>query len=279
MTKRIVDVKKFWEKNPLFTGESKYELGSSDFFNEHNRVYINDCFAGKIDKRILPKTGNNSLILDAGCGVGFWTEFFLKNNFTNIYSCDLTESAVIYTKKRINNIKNFRKVKVSQQNIESLDYNNSKFSWINCQGVLHHTPNPELAINEFSRVLKSDGYLVISVYHKSILLKLLLKLVQSLPKKFTQNLSLKGRGREALFMKGTVEDFIRMFDGVNNPIGTGYSKKEIRNLLEEKFEIDSFFKHYFPVRVLPFQIPLLIHKFLDKNFGLMIFVICRKKLY
>ena len=81
MTKRIVDVKKFWEKNPLFTGESKYELGSSDFFNEHNRVYVNDCFAGKIDKRILPKTGNNSLILDAGCGVGFWTEFFLKNNF------------------------------------------------------------------------------------------------------------------------------------------------------------------------------------------------------
>jgi hypothetical protein len=40
MTKRIVDVKKFWEKNPLFTGESKYELGSSDFFNEHNRVYV-----------------------------------------------------------------------------------------------------------------------------------------------------------------------------------------------------------------------------------------------
>ena len=37
----IDNVRYFWENNPLWTGESKFETGSIDFFEEHRNVIIN----------------------------------------------------------------------------------------------------------------------------------------------------------------------------------------------------------------------------------------------
>lgn len=50
----LSQVQEFWENNPLWTGESKFEAGSESFFEEHRKVYIEDCFAGHFDLRFLP---------------------------------------------------------------------------------------------------------------------------------------------------------------------------------------------------------------------------------
>lgn len=50
-------VREFWEKNPLWTGESEFEPGTKSFFEEHRSVYITDCFAGRFDIRFLPPPG------------------------------------------------------------------------------------------------------------------------------------------------------------------------------------------------------------------------------
>jgi len=50
-------VKQFWETNPLWTGESTLEPGSFEFFEEHRKVYLEDCFAGSFDLRFLPPPG------------------------------------------------------------------------------------------------------------------------------------------------------------------------------------------------------------------------------
>jgi len=47
--KSIEEVRKFWGSNPLFAGESKFRVGSKEFFENHRTVYINDCFAGRMD--------------------------------------------------------------------------------------------------------------------------------------------------------------------------------------------------------------------------------------
>ena len=54
MTVDLQQVKSFWEKNPLWLGESKYKPGSLEFFEEHRKIYIDDCFAGNFDIRFLP---------------------------------------------------------------------------------------------------------------------------------------------------------------------------------------------------------------------------------
>ncbi len=47
----LEDVRNFRENNPLYAGEAKYDVGSREFFEEHRRTVIDDCFAGEFDER------------------------------------------------------------------------------------------------------------------------------------------------------------------------------------------------------------------------------------
>ena len=275
MAKNIEDVKDFWEKNPLFLGESIYPFSSEEFFKEHNSIYVQDCFAGRLDERLIPNIKKNSRILDAGCGIGFWTETFLKNGFTNLFACDITDVAVSATTARIKSITN--NATITKQNIEQLNFNNEYFDWVNCQGVLHHTPNPYEAIKEFHRVLKPKGELVFSVYHKSIFLRFSFYILRLLPKSLKRLISLPGRGREKMLYSKNLNEFIRSYDGIENPIGIGFTKSEIIDLLDSRFEIKYIYKHYLPIRKFPLKVPKYLHRILDRTLGLMIFVNCSKK--
>src|ERR1700682_3889161 len=85
---RIEDVRRFWNENPLWTGESKFAPGSGEFFEEHRAVYYNDCFAGNLDERIFPE--KQGKVLDLGCGVGFWPIEFWQRGFRDITGADLS---------------------------------------------------------------------------------------------------------------------------------------------------------------------------------------------
>ena len=52
----IEKVRDFWEKSPLWTGESKHQPGSLNFFKEHKSIYYEDCFAGSFDAHITDAT-------------------------------------------------------------------------------------------------------------------------------------------------------------------------------------------------------------------------------
>ena len=61
--KTIDDVKNFWENNPLFSGESLYEVGSKEFFEEHREVYFNDVFAKKFPENLfIPKLNKEACV-------------------------------------------------------------------------------------------------------------------------------------------------------------------------------------------------------------------------
>jgi len=66
----VEDVRAFWEANPLFQGETRHEVGSREYFEEHRNVVIGDCFAGKMDERIFD-VARSAKVLDLGCGPGF----------------------------------------------------------------------------------------------------------------------------------------------------------------------------------------------------------------
>lgn len=168
MNKSVSDVKDFWENNPLWTGESVHTPGTFEFFEEHKETVINDCLAGKFDNRILPKTERRRKVLDLGCGPGFWTVELLKRGCANVVAADLTENALELTKKRLA-IYGLT-AELSQQNAESMTFPDGEFSHVNCQGVIHHTPNTESCVKEIARVLDANGSACISVYYKNFFL-------------------------------------------------------------------------------------------------------------
>ncbi len=275
---QIEDVKSFWDSNPLWTGESKFEPGSLEFFEEHRKVYIDDCFGGSFDIRFLPPPrsfGQEIKILDLGCGVGFWTSEFGMRGYTNICGADLTPNALKIAEKRLN-IYGLT-AKLEEQNAESLTFENSTFDHVNCQGVIHHTPNTEQSVSEIARVLKNKGTASISVYYRNKALRywpILRWMVYPLA---LIGGGLKGRGREGIFKLSNVDEIVKLYDGKDNPIGKSYSKKTFIELLDPYFEINEIYFHFFPARSLPFKIPKFLHKWLDVNFPFMIYANITKK--
>jgi len=268
-------VKDFWESNPLWTGESEYEPGSLEFFEEHRNTTILDCLAGSFDHRFIPVGKNREYVLDLGCGPGFWVIELSKHGCKHIMAADLTENAIQLTRKRcqIYGIT----AEFSQQNAESITFPDSTFTHVNCQGVIHHTPDTQACISEIARILKPDGTASISVYYRNVFLRF-----WPLIKGFGRFLNwfgagMKGRGREKIYSENNPDELVRLYDGTENPIGKSYSKESFIRLLSPYFEVEDIYLHFFPARTLPFSIPKSLHRFLDKNFGFLIYVNLRKK--
>jgi hypothetical protein len=126
-------------------------------------------------------------------------------------------------------------------------------------------------------VLEDGGTAIISVYYKNIALQLwpalrwLGKLVSKMGGK------LIGRGREHIFEVRDVEEIVRLYDGADNPIGKSYTRKEFAKMLSPYFHVEETFLHYFPARSLPFKMPTVLHRLLDRYAGFLIYASVRKR--
>lgn len=270
-------VRDFWENNPLWTGESAFEAGTQPFFDEHRQVYIADCFSGTFDLRFLPpprNAGQKMKILDLGCGIGFWVTEFALRGLSNLLAADLTQNALDITAKRLQVYG--VTAELSRQNAEQLNFDDASFDHINCQGVIHHTPNTDKTLSEMARVLRPGGTASISVYYRNVILKswpFLRWLGWPLAK---LGGGLKGRGRESIFLEKDVDQIVRLYDGSDNPIGKSYTKQQFIEMLKPHFIVEETYLHFFPARTLPFKIPSFLHRWLDRNLGFMIYASVRK---
>lgn len=271
------EVKRFWNENPLWTGESQEEHGSREFFDEHRAVYIKDCFAGKFDARFYPPprpNGQDMQVLDLGCGIGFWTAELGMRGIENLNAADLTENALALTKKRL--AAYGIRAQLSLQNAESMTFSDETFDHINCQGVIHHTPDTEATIAEIARCLKPGGTLSVSVYYRNVFLRMwpYIRWIGILLSKF--GAGLKGRGRENIFLESNVDNIVRIYDGADNPIGKSYTRAQFVQMLSNHLVVEETYLHFFPARALPFRLPKWLHRWLDQSVGFMLYVSARK---
>lgn len=57
---------------------------------------------------------------------------------------------------------------------------------------------------------------------------------------------LKDRGREDIYANSDIDDITRQYDGTENPIGVAFDKAEFSKLIEDEFEIEDIYFHFFP---------------------------------
>ncbi|SLN29695.1 class I SAM-dependent methyltransferase [Oceanibacterium hippocampi] len=269
----IEDVRNFWNRNPLWTGESAFEPGTREFFEEHRQVYREDCFAGRMDETIFPPEPGKQRVLDLGCGVGFWLIEYWERGFRSLCGADLSARSLEVATRRcaLYGVE----AELVEQNAEALDFADGAFTHVNCQGVIHHTPHPERAIAEIHRVLAPGGTASISVYYRNVILRhyrLFLPLIRLVHR---LGGALKGRGRETIFALDDADKVVRYYDGAENPIGYAYTVGMLRTLVHP-FEIERVYFHFFPARALPFALPKFLHRLLDRRLPFMIYASLRK---
>ena len=111
----------------------------------------------------------------------------------NLISADLTVEAIRICKMRVPS------TSTQRENAERLSFEDETFSHVNCQGVIHHTPDTQSCLDEIYRVLEKGGTASVSVYYRNYLLRItgyFLPLVKT-----WQNMSLKIAEEVEIFQK------------------------------------------------------------------------------
>jgi len=104
-------------------------------------------------------------VLDAGCGMGWRTDWFRElNPFGVVVGIDIAEDAVETGKRLLD-------ADVILGDLGQPPFPNDFFDYIACEGVIHHTPDPEGYLSRLIKVLKRDGLITLYIYKKKPLLR------------------------------------------------------------------------------------------------------------
>jgi ubiquinone/menaquinone biosynthesis C-methylase UbiE len=154
---------------------------------------------------------------------------------------------------------------------ERLNFPDASFDLVYSHGVLHHTPDTQLAVNEVHRVLRPGGQAIVMLYHRksynyAINIRLLrragahllrwdkgIDLVHRLTGEPVDSL----REHSSMLRKSprgyfSSEEFLsRNTDGAGNPLARVYSRSEALKLFNcfSRVELKTFFlnKRFIPV--------------------------------
>jgi SAM-dependent methyltransferase len=102
-----------------------------------------------------------SLILDAGCGAGRFSEIALSTGAT-VIAFDYSKSVNACW----DNLKNNKRLHVVQADIYKLPFKDNIFNYVYSFGVLQHTPNVKQAFFSLLRKLKNNGRICVDFYRK-----------------------------------------------------------------------------------------------------------------
>jgi SAM-dependent methyltransferase len=136
---------------------TKYVHGYSD----REALRLNDQ-ANTLDNIIHNDTifSNDSLVLEAGCGVGAQTKIIApKNPGSNFISIDLSEDSIREAKELIKSL-DIKNVEFQHADIYNLPFKDGIFDSVVICFVLEHLHNPMQALNELKRVLKNGGHMI-----------------------------------------------------------------------------------------------------------------------
>ena len=165
----IQEVYKYWNDRPCNIRHSNKEIGTKEYFEEvTQRKYF-------VESHILDfaqfEKYNNKKVLEVGCGIGTAAQSFIENGaiYTGI---DLSNKSIDIANQRL---KVFSlKGEIYQANIEVLcditsNTDIGTFDLVYSFGVLHHTPNTEIAIQNCWNMLKPGGEFKLMMYAKNSL--------------------------------------------------------------------------------------------------------------
>jgi len=104
-------------------------------------------------------------VLEIGSGAGAHSALFSQMG-AHMFSMDITLDRVLATAEKLDMIHDNPKNVCLQGDAESLPFSDNFFEIVYSNGVLHHTPRIDKAIEEVYRVLRPGGMAVIMLYAK-----------------------------------------------------------------------------------------------------------------
>ena len=251
-------VKQYWNDRPCNIRHSNLEVGTKEYFEEvSKRKYF-------VESHILEfaefEKYNNKRVLEVGCGIGTAAHSFIENGA--IYEgIDLSEKSIEVAKKRLEVFQ--LKGDVYVENIENItEFQSTRlntYDLVYSFGVLHHTPNIDVAIDNIWNLLKDGGEFKLMLYAKNSL-------------KYFE-----------------IKDGLDQYEAQSGvPIANVYTNEEVHQLLSKFKDIEIVQEHIFPYKIDEYKqykyvkkdyfevMPDAVFKCLEKNLGWHLCIKCKK---
>lgn len=143
-----------WENFPVVGPER------SKHFQPEHRIRRNGWTKEEFEDWIQGRT-----VLDAGCGMGWWTDYLSNlNPAGSVYGVDIAAAAVKKGREL-----GYEGLVIGD--IGQLPFPDETFDYIACEEALHHTPDPPAYLEHLVSKLKSGGAYTMYIYKKKPLLR------------------------------------------------------------------------------------------------------------
>lgn len=211
MSISIEEVRNYWDNHPLCSTIIPHPIGSREYFIYYDKLR-EEIESPEVSYELHEyRDFKGKKVLDVGCGNGYVLERFAREG-AETYGIDITPMSIKLCKQRFE-FSGIENASFVVANAEELPFPDNYFDCVTSMGVLHHVPDTEKAVSEIYRVLKPGGRLIVMFYHRNSALYRISFWIR------------------ALFGNKTRQQLVNEFDGVGNPKGWVYSKKELLHLL------------------------------------------------
>ena len=237
------DVREFWEMGPCGTGSSivsDVEPFTLEWYEriEKYRYEVEPC----IHSVAQFSRYNGKKVLEVGVGAGTDHLQWARVG-ADCYGVDLTDAAIEATYSRFK-VYGFE-TKLQRLDAEILPFDENVFDVVYSWGVIHHTENPQILINEIKRVLKPGGIFIGMIYgrHSPLAFKFWVKHALFKGKLWLNFADIIWDKVESIgtksYTKNEVIDLFKSFNAVKiQPIITKYDRDDYPKWLSKFFPED-----------------------------------------
>jgi SAM-dependent methyltransferase len=159
------EIKDYWETRLPQTWYSDKTPGSREWFNEieYERYHT---FYELVPRIAEFEHHGGERVLEVGVGIGTDLAQYARNG-ARVSGIDLTEEAVNMTRENFEQ-RGLEYETLQTADAENLPFEDNSFDLVFSNGVLHHTPNTDKAVQEIHRVLKPHGKTIVLLYARGI---------------------------------------------------------------------------------------------------------------
>src|SRR2546422_4030904 len=157
----LEEVQAFWNVEACGTHFITEARDKGEFFERYRRFRYETEW--HIPRLVPFAAARGRKVLEIGCGNGADGVLFAQNgaDYTGI---DLTPAAVTAAREHFSLMGVSGDFRIG--NAEALGFPDASFSMAYSYGVLHHSPDPQKAVNEIWRVLESGGLATVMLYNR-----------------------------------------------------------------------------------------------------------------
>ncbi len=156
-------VKEFYERN-----DAKWEIRQKGIMGKLFHLFEKyNVWRSDVAVKLISKDKNRNdinTILDVGCARWHLLASIVNNidNVKKVQGIDINENRIADAKKKFDDMWIENNIQFMDIN-KGLDYQDNSIDLVTCLAVLEHVFDPIFVVEEFSRILKKDGVLIIEV--------------------------------------------------------------------------------------------------------------------